>query len=322
VLIHADVENSDYNGAKLALFSRRTAQRNETMQIRSLALGALLVTFSLHAQYGTFDANVVKAAKASKAVIVLDEGDSPYNRTLLDRAKADWKFNSTVEFMNVAELSTQPISPDRVYLLKTRKSDPVKYEATFLTLVKGWKPKKGEVLTQVDNQFTSIPAEHELAFIQIDPKSMAKQNLSGMLVVYIKHLQDYLSMVEKGKITDKTTADRLYASRNKGVRNTEFWLAQEHADKSLPDAAKVKEFYTSTCQIMSLSQFASALEKQDSGTTISDVLITGVDKNKHCFKRIFNVGTGELMYVRDDAAVFGKKEGFLDEDLKTLERAR
>jgi hypothetical protein len=26
--------------------------------------------------------------------------------------------------------------------------------------------------------------------------------------------------------------------------------------------------------------------------------------------------------LRDDAAIFGKKEGFLDEDLKTIERAR
>lgn len=322
MLIHADVENSDYNGAKLVLFSRRTAQRNETMQIRSLALGALLVTFSLHAQYGTFDANAVKAARSSKAVIVLDEGDTPYNQVMHKQSQSVWKFNGSVEYITVADLAAQPISPDRVYLMKTRKTDPVKYEGTFLTLVKGWKPKKGEVLTQTEYQFTGIPVEQELASIQMDPRSLHKVGMANMLVVYMKHLQNYLDMVEGGKIKDKTTADRTYAARNKAVRTLEFWLAQEHADKSLPDAAKVKEFYTSTCQLMSLSQFPSALEKGDTGIAISDVVITGVDKNKHCFKRIFNVGTGELMYLRDDAAVFGKKEGFLDEDLKTLERAR
>lgn len=292
------------------------------MQIRSLALGALLVTFSLHAQYGTFDANAVKAAKASKAVIVLDEGETVYNRVMQKQSQSVWKFNGSVEYLTVADLAAQPISPDRVYLMKTRKADPVKYEGTFLTLVKGWKPKKGEVLAQADNQFTGIPVEHELAYIQFDPKSLQKMGTSDMLVIYMKHLQDYLEMVENGKIKDKTTADRTYAARNKNVRAIEFWLAQEHADKSLPDAAKVKEFYSSGCQVMSLSQFPGVLEKGDPGIAISDVLLTGVDKNRHCFKRIFNVGTGELMYLRDDAAVFGKKEGFLDEDLKTLERAR
>ena len=293
------------------------------MQIRSLAIPALLVTFSLNAQYGTFDANAVKAAKgASKAVIVLDEGDTSYDRVMKEHAAAVWKFNGAVEFIAAAELAAQPISSDKVYILKTSKTDPVKYEATFLTVVQGWKPKRGEVLKQTNGRFTGIPMEHELAFIQFDPTSLEKEGISGMVVVYLKNLQNYLSMVESGKITDKTTADRLYASRNKAVRDTEFWLAEEHLDKSFENAAKVHATYTSPCQLMSLSQFPSALEKQDGATALSDVVMTGDNKNKHCFKRIFNVGSGELLYLRDDAAVFGKKEGFLEEDLKNLERAR
>ncbi|MBX2973815.1 MAG: hypothetical protein KF797_11990 [Flavobacteriales bacterium] len=292
------------------------------MQLRALAIATLLATTTLHAQYGTFDAGTVKAAKATKTVVVLDAGDSPYNRTMIESAKSGWKFTGEVEFVSTAELAAQPIAPDRIYLLKTRKTDPVKFDATFLTLVKGWKPKKGEVLAQTANEFTGIPAEHELAFIQIDTKAINEKGLARLIDVYLKHMQNYLSLVEGGKITDKTTADRLYASRNRHVRDTELWLAQEHADKSLPDAAKVKEFYTAPCQVMALSQLPSALEKQDKGITISDVVMTGDHKNKHCFKRVFNVGTGELMYMRDDASIFGKKEGFIDEDLKTLERAR
>lgn len=292
------------------------------MQIRSLAIAALLVASFSNAQYGTFDANAVKAAKATKTVVVLDAGDSPYNRTLIESMKSHWKLTGALEFVTTAELATQPISPDRTYLLKTRKTDPVKYEGTFLTLVQGWKPKKGEVLAQTANEFTGIPAERELAYIQIDSKAINEKGLSHLLDVYVKHLQNYLAVVEGGKVTDKTTADRLYASRNRIVRDTELWLAQEHADKSLPDAAAVKGAYTAPCQVMALSQLAGALEKQDKSITISDVIITGVSRNKHCFKRIFNAGSGELMYIRDDAAIFGKKEGFLDEDLKTLERAR
>lgn len=292
------------------------------MQIRTIALASILTTQILHAQYGTFEAGAVKAAKGAKTVVVLDAGDSPYNRTMIESAKSNWKFTSELEFVTVSELAAQPITPDRVYLLKTKKTDPVKFDATFLTLVRGWKPKKGETLAQTDNAFTGIPTEHELAFIQIDPGTINEPGLARLLDVYLKHLQNYLSLVEAGKISDKTTADRTYASRNRLVRDTELWLTKEHLDKSLPDAGKVKEFYTAPCQVMALGQLASILEKGSKEVTISDVVMTGDHKNKHCFKRVFNAGSGELMYLRDDASIFGKKEGFLDEDLKTLERAR
>lgn len=281
-----------------------------------------LITFPAAAQYGTFNSADVKAAKATKTVVVLDAGDSPYNRALMNAVKADWKFTSEFEFVTTAELAAQPIAPDRTYLLKISKTDPVKYTATFLTLVKGWKPKKGEVLTQKDNAFTSIPVEHELAFLQIDPTAINAKGMSAMVSVYMKHLQNYLSLVEGGKITDKATADRTYSLRTRLVRDTELWMAKEHLDKSIPDAAKLKESYTAKCQIVTLVQLASAVEKQDHGITVSEMLLTGENKNKYCFKRIFNAGTGELMYLREDAALYGKKEGFIDEDLKAVERAR
>ncbi len=281
-----------------------------------------ILTLSATAQYGTFNPANVKAAKATKTVVVLDAGDSPYNRTIMNAVKSEWKFTSAFEFVTTAELAAQPMSPDRTYLLKTSKTDPVKFQATFMTLVKGWKPKKGEVLEQKDNAFTSIPVEQELAFIQMDTKAINEKNMSAMVNIYVKHLLNYLSLVETGKITDKATADRTYASRMRLIRDTELWMAQEHLDKSIPNAAKLKESYSAPCQVMSLTQLASAVEKQDRAVTVSDVILTGDNKNKHCFKRIFNAGNGELMYLRDDAAIFGKKEGFIDEDLKTIERAR
>ena len=283
---------------------------------------AALYTLSATAQYGTFSTAAVKAAKATKTVVVLDAGDSPYNRAVIDAIKADWKFTSAFEFVTTAELAAQPISPDRTYLLKTAKTDPVKFDATFMTLVQGWKAKKGEVLEMKDNAFTSITPDHELAFIQIDTKAINEKNMNAMVGIYVKHLVNYLSLVETGKITDKATADRTYAGRNRLIRDTELWMAQEHLDKSVPDAAKLKESYTAPCQVMAMSQLPSAVEKKDKGLTVSDVIITGDNKNKHCFKRIFNAGNGELMFLRDDAAIFGKKEGFIDEDLKTIERAR
>jgi DUF971 family protein len=142
------------------------------------------------------------------------------------------------------------------------------------------------------------------------------------VTLYVKHLQDYLRQVESGKITDKTTADRLYSTRNRHIRDMQLWLGQEHLDKTLPDAAKVKEVYASTAHIKPVKQLLEAVEKQDREVVVTDVVITGDYKTKHSFKRLFNAGTGELMYLRDEQALHGKKEGFLDEDLKTVDRAR
>ncbi|MBK9146682.1 MAG: hypothetical protein IPM12_02545 [Flavobacteriales bacterium] len=290
------------------------------MHLRSIIVTLLAAPLIAFPQYGSFDASVVKAAKALPLVVVLDAGDSPYNRTVMDAVKADWKFNAAVDFITVADLGMQPISADKLYLMKTRRVDPVKFEGTFIAVVKGWKQKKGDVLQQTDNCFTSIGAEQELASVLIDPKAIADGKAAAMITLYVKHLQDYLKQVEAGRITDKTTADRLYAGRTRLVRETELVFSKDHLDKSLPGADAIKAQYTSP---FSIGDPIAAVEAQDRTRAVSDAVITAGDhKNKHCFKRVFNAGTGELLYLRDDAAIFGKKEGFIEEDLKAIERAR
>jgi hypothetical protein len=51
-------------------------------------------------------------------------------------------------------------------------------------------------------------------------------------------------------------------------------------------------------------------------------VITGEYKTKWCFRRVFNAATGELMYQRDEAALFDKKLGFIKEDFRILEQSR
>lgn len=290
------------------------------MHLRSIIVTLFAAPLIAFPQYGSFDASAVKAAKALPLVVVLDAGDSPYNRTVMNAVKADWKFNAAVDFITVADMGMQPISADKVYLLKTRRVDPVKFEGTFIAVVKGWKQKKGDALQQTDNCFTSIGAEQELASILIDPKAIADGKAAAMITLYVKHLQDYLKQVEAGRITDKTTADRLYAGRTRLVREMELVFSKDHLDKSLPNADAIKAKYTSP---FSIGDAIAAVEAQDRTKAVSDAVITAGDhKNKHCFKRVFNAGTGELLYLRDDAAIFGKKEGFIEEDLKVIERAR
>lgn len=292
--------------------------------MRHLLASLLLATpVLLHAQYGSFSAPAVKAARNTTTVVVLDGGNTPYDRMITEAVKGDWKFTSEYEFMTIADLGMQPIAPEKTYLMKVSRVDPTRFEGTFLMLVQGWKPKKGENLTAKDNAFTNIASTQELASLLIDDKGMNELNTTAMIRLYVRHLQDYLKLVETGKITDRATADRTYASRNRLIRDTELWMAREHLDKGIPDVAKAKETYTSAMQVVGLQQLVGAVEKQDRNITLSDVVLTvGDHKNKHAFKRVFNSATGELMYLRDDAAIFGKKEGFIEDDLKTIERAR
>ena len=132
---------------------------------------------------------------------------------ITDAVKADWKFTAAVDFINTNDLGTQPLDPEKNYLVRIKRTDAEKHDAVFLALVAGWKQKKGEVLVVEEGAVTNIPAEQELASIMVDPKSLSSDG-SALVVIYAKHLQDYLKNVESGKIKDKATADRLYAGRS------------------------------------------------------------------------------------------------------------
>ena len=292
------------------------------MRIQTLLLGTL-AALSANAQYGTFDAKAVDAAKGTTTLVVLDGGNSPYDKALMDAVKAHWKFTGAYDFITVNDLATQPLSEGSTYVMKLRKTDPQKYEGIFLAVVAGWKQKKNEALVVEGNAVTNVPAEQELASILFAPDHLVNTNCTGFMNLYVKHLQDYLKLVSKGEIRDKTTADRTYEGRNRPLRDgLELWMAEGDLDKSLPDAAAAKAHYTHGFQVMSAQQLGNAAREGKAGVALSDVVLTGDHKNKHCFKRVFNANTGELMYQADEAALYGKKEGFLDEDLKAIERAR
>lgn len=291
------------------------------MRSAFLATVTALTVLTAQAQYGTFDPKAVAAAKATTTLVVLDAGDSPYNRAVQEAMKAHWKFTKSWDIITVNDLATMPIMPDKTYLLKTKKSDQEKHDGYFMTLVQGWKQKKGEQLNVENNAVSNLPPAQELAFLMIDPNTFSGQG-GAMVNVYVKCMQDYLKQVEAGKIKDKATADRLYESRNRFVKDMDLWIAKEQLDKSIPDAAKAKETYTKQLQLMGQDQLYAAAYKGEPGVAIGDVVMTGEYKTKWCFRRVFNASTGELMYLRDEAALYGKKEGFIVDDLRILEQSR
>ena len=198
--------------------------------------------------------------------------------------KANWKFTASTDFGTITDLATTPIDPAKTYLMKIRKSDKEKHDATFLALVQGWKMKKGETLNVESNAVTNLPSAQELTSIMIDVE-LLNSGGSAMLNIYVKNLQDYLKQVETGKISDKATADRLYASRNRQVKEMELWLAKDQLDKSLTDLAAIKETYKQDVKLMDYSQLISAATQGTPNVALADVLITGEYKTKWCFRR-------------------------------------
>lgn len=292
------------------------------MNMRPLGLTTILFTaLTASAQYGTFDKNAVANAKNTTTIVLRDAGDTPYNTALMDAVKADWRFNSEVDHGTLTDLATAPVAADKTYLVKLRRTDAKKHEATFLALVQGWKMKRNETLTIEDNTLTDLPPEYELASVMID-EDLLNNGGAAMLKVYVKALQDYLKQVENGTIRDRATADRLYQSRNRLVKDMELWLTKEQLDKSLADVAAIKETYTHQVKLVDLPQLMAAASKEQPGVALADVVITGEYKTKWCFRRVFNASTGELMYLRDEAALYDKKMGFIKEDFRVLEQSR
>jgi hypothetical protein len=289
--------------------------------MRSFFFLAVAAAIPAAAQYGGFNASATKTASANTTLVVLDASNTGYNAAMTNAIKADWKFTGSVDFINTNDLATQPLDATKNYLMKIKRSDKEKHEAIFIALIAGWKQKKGEALTVEDGAVTNVPASQELASIMVDPNVVNAAG-SAMVNVYMKHLQDYLKNVQAGKITDKATADRLYADRTRSIKEMDLLIPQEHLDKTVPDAAKAKGTYTKQLEVVGQSRIMEAATKGESGVAISDVVLTGEYKTKWCFKRIFNANTGELMYLRDDAALFDKKLGFITEDLRMLEQSR
>ncbi len=289
--------------------------------MRPLFYLALATAIPASAQYGSFDRAALKLAVANTTLVVLDDGNTGYNAAMTNAIKADWKSTPSVDFINTNDLATQPLDPTKNYLMKIKRSDKEKHDAHFIALVAGWKQKKGEALVVEDGAVTNIPAAQELASIMVDPKTINETG-TAMIGIYMKHLQDFIQHVQAGKITDKATADRLYSGRTHHIKEMSLWIAQDHLDKSVPDMNKVKETYTHNAELVEGAKLMDVATSGESSVAISDVVITGSEKTKWCFKRIFNANTGELMYLRDDAALYGKKEGFITEDLRMLEQSR
>ncbi len=105
--VHA-VENSVEGRFLLALCLAPPAFTSIPTMRSPLLLLSCFALFAANAQYGTFDPKTVTAAKAANTVVVLDDANTSYNQALTSAIKADWKFTKAFDFINTADLATQP----------------------------------------------------------------------------------------------------------------------------------------------------------------------------------------------------------------------
>ena len=272
------------------------------------------------AQYGTFSKDVVDEFKKSPLSVVLDNGQSEYNDYIHLVMEDAWKLNK-VDFISMADFKMAQFETERSFLVKVKKSTEQKQAATFLTILRGWKKKSGEATTY-GNSIKNVDFATEVASIMLDPDKMEQDQEGPKLWLYTKSIANFIELVGDGKITDKTTADKMYSKRTRNLHEMQLVMTKADLDASVREPKQFEEFYTKAYQIVGEEQEMGAIESEDKNLAVVDVVFTGEHKTRHCYKTIYSVRTGEIMYMNNDASLYGKKQGLIEEDLKNLERAR
>ena len=286
-----------------------------------LLLLLFIAPLIMHAQYGSFSKEVIATFKTNGLSVVLDNGKTEYNDYIRQVMEKSWNTNK-VDFISMEDFKLAQYETERSFLVKIKKSDAQKHEATFLTIVNGWKKKKGNEASVYGTSVKNVPVDHEVAYLMINADKMEQNQEGPKLWLYIKCLTSYIESAEQGIITDKATADRLYSSRTRQIHEMELVLTENDLDANVRSKEKVEEFYTKPYHLMKQEDIWTAIESEDGNLAIVDVIFTGEYKNRHCFKTIYNARTGEILYMSDDASLHGKKQGLIEDDLKRLERAR
>jgi hypothetical protein len=284
-------------------------------------LSLTVLTFFGNAQFGTYDKDLAGSVAEKPLVVVLENNNSSYNAALKSAVEKFWT-NGTYSFTTLGDVGASGYLPTNNYLAHTVYTDPKTFEMNHLSVIAGWKMKKGDRVETEGSALAGIPAEQVIAGILFDPERI---NDGGgfMMDIYVKHLQDYAQQVKSGKIVDHTTASRLYESRTRHIKDGDLLVMEAHKDKTFPETMEeVKEIFPSKYEIVDNTALQSAVEAPDRSTYVTDVVLTGEYKTKHCFKRVFNTATGELVFLHDEQSLYGKKEGFLLDDFKSIARSR
>lgn len=273
------------------------------MKSHLFAAFLLLFAVSATAQIEFYGKNIPNNLKETTLAVVMS-GSESYQVELKNAVEQYWK-QSAFEFIDESTFEKYKSDPAYSFLLITG-GEVNGYPTRFFTLAMGNKKKSEQPLI--------------LKQLIVDE---SKINTDGapMVHLYVQHIQRYINAVADGTITDRTFSGRLVSDQTYRAKEMPMLAKKSDLDATIQDAAKREEFFRGEMEIVSQERINTAILENES-VSVVDVILTGERRNMFCYKRVYDASTGEMLYREDTESLYGKKQGLIDSDLKSISRAR
>ncbi len=268
-----------------------------------LSIALIFGAVAAKAQIEFYGKDIPEDLKETRLVVVM-AGSEAYKVQLKDAIEKYWKI-SPAEFIDESSFEQYKSDPEYSMLyLQSRELNG--YPTDFFTLAIGSKKKSEQPLIMKE--------------LIVDLKKINSDG-APMVHLYVQQMQQYINQVEAGDVTDVTFSDRVISTKTYRVKEMPLLLREQDFDKTLADPAKRTEYYSGKLEVVSQDRINEAILDNES-VAVVDIILTGERRNMHCYKRIYDAADGTLLYRTDTESLYEKKQGLIDEDLKSLDRAR
>lgn len=268
-----------------------------------LVLTLLASTLLLSAQAEFYGTDIPEKLKKTTLSVVMS-GSESYKVQLKQAVEQHWKLTPS-EFIDEAGFETLKGDPDRSFIY-LEKGELNGLPTTFITLALGSKNKKEQ--PQVLKQLI------------VDAKKISNEG-APMVHLYVKQLQNYVRSVESGDAKDVTFAQRIISSKTYRLKEELTLYALESDFDGTMTADKRSEIYRGKIKVVGQAEINDAV-LEELEVAVADVILTGDRNEMYCHKRIYDASSGNLLYVSDTEALHGKKQGFIENDLSAISKAR
>lgn len=273
--------------------------------MKSILFSAVLMLFAVSstAQIEFYGKNIPSDLKKTTLAVVMS-GSESYQVEVKGAVEQYWK-QSPFEFIDEATYENYKADPAYSFFLIT-EGEVNGYATHFFTLALGSKKKSEQPVI--------------LKQLIVDQN---KINTDGapMVHLYVQHIQKYINAVADGKITDRTFSGRWISDQTFRGQEMPVLAKESDFDVTIQDVEKQKEYFRGELQTVSQERINTAILENES-VAVVDVILTGDRKNMYCYKRVYDASTGEMLYMADTESLYGKKQGLIDSDLKSISRAR
>lgn len=263
----------------------------------------LTIMFAGQAQVEFYGKDLPETLKETKLAVVMS-GSESYQAELKQAVENYWKL-SEFEFIDQQAFENYKSNSDYSFLY-VQMGEVNGYPTDFFTLALGNKKKSEQPLI--------------LKELIVDKKKINGEG-SPMVRLYVQHIQRYIKAVEEGTITDETFSGRWVSNETYRLKEMPLIVREKDFDSTLDTEEKRTTFFRGELVTSDQERINNAIiDEEEAG--VVDVILTGERRNMYCYKRIYNAATGELLYSSDTESLYGKKQGLIQDDMKTIATAR